>query len=62
LQWVFIAVCKVCQDVVIGVVVFINSTDIADKKAFSKKELSISGKDKTNIHKHHSIIQSFMQA
>jgi hypothetical protein len=42
----------------IGVVVFINSTDIADKKAFNKKELSISGKDKTNIHKHHSIFQS----
>jgi hypothetical protein len=41
-----------------GVVVFINSTDIADKKAFSKKELSISGNDKTNIHKHHSIFQS----
>jgi hypothetical protein len=34
----------------IGVVVFINSTDIAEKKAFSKKELSISGKDKTNKH------------
>lgn len=47
------------MDKAIGVIVFINSTDIADKKAFSKKELSISGKDKTNIHKHNSIFQSF---